>query len=265
MCQSNFRVTSAVVSADTHTAVLMNHSGPFTTTSISCLFVEATFCFCHKLLGTVCLLNTLGTVWPVKVMSMVVHISFFSKTFLHYRRRSSSVISMSVKDWDSSSLNSCLKSSDIWEKKVVNLERSSSPDKKPKRQSTHSKTPSPLCRILRESFGLWDAVAERLMGLSWISCADVAATMMTSPRVWKNNYCAKPLRGRLGGGGSDTYASILIFINLHRKMLKSQCVIIAVMGCHSCFRAFDRSKITPQAVKMQTVCSASATVKLMSY
>lgn len=32
------------------------------------------------------------------------------------------------------------------------------------------------------------------MGLSWISCGDVAATLMTSPRVWKNNYCAKPPR-----------------------------------------------------------------------
>lgn len=54
------------------------------------------------------------------------------------------------------------------------------------------------------------------MGLSWISCGDVAATMMTSPRVWKNNYCAKPPRGHAFFFQMQCTPS-LIFINLCRR------------------------------------------------
>ncbi len=193
----------AVVSADTDAAVLMNRSAVPTSTSISCIFVEATLFLCRKVYSreTVSLLYIWGTagssVWPVKAMlgGCDLH-TYILKTCLHHRRRrSSTVISMPVHD--SSSLHCCLKSSYI-EKKAVNLERSPSLDKNPMRQSTHLKTLYELYHILHKSFGLWDTAVERLMGLSWISCGDVAATLMTSPRVWKNNYCAKPPRGKRG-------------------------------------------------------------------
>lgn len=64
----------AVVSADT--SVLLNHSGASTSTSISCLFVEATHFLYHKLYSRetasilyIYIWGTAGSsVWPVKAM-----------------------------------------------------------------------------------------------------------------------------------------------------------------------------------------------------
>lgn len=116
-----------------------------------------------------------------------------------------------------------------------------------------------------KSFGLWDTAAQRLMGLSWISCGDVAATLMTSPRVWKNNYCAKPPRGK---EGAFFFKIAMLFLPPHlhkpawREMLRSRCALVAVTGCHSCFSSFDRSNINPQATKMSSSVHADGYCKV---
>lgn len=76
----------------------------------------------------------------------VTCIYIFLKTCLHHRGRRT-VISMPVQDSSSSSTLA-------WSHRqnAVILERSPSPDKKPKRQSTHLKTLYPLYHILRKKF-----------------------------------------------------------------------------------------------------------------
>lgn len=98
------------------------------------------------------------------------------------------------------------------------------------------------------------------MGLSWIWCGDVAAILMTSPRVWKNNYCAKPPRAFF-------FFWVMHFLLPHfhkpvwRETPRSPCVLIAVTGCHSCFSLFDRSNIVPQATKISGGTHASGYLK----
>lgn len=47
-----------------------------------------------------------------------------------------------------------------------------------------------------------------------------------------------------------------------KEMLRSQCVIVAVTGCHSCFSAFDKSNIILQATRMLSSSHASSYCKV---
>ncbi len=100
------------------------------------------------------------------------------------------------------------------------------------------------------------------MGLSWISCGDVAATLMTSPGVWKNNYCARPPWGKERAFlQSNAFLPPLI---LHEPVwweMLSRRVLISVAGCHSCFGSSDRSNIFPQATKIFSSTHASGYCK----
>lgn len=121
----------AVVSADTLAAVLINHSTAFTTTSSSRIFEEPTYFLFHKLYSKEVLLLVwdmiCSSVWLLNAMWMDA-------------------------EWIQTCLTVAL--SRKKKEKNVNLERSSSPDKKPARQSAHFKTLYLLFHILHQSFGL---------------------------------------------------------------------------------------------------------------
>ena len=83
------------------------------------------------------------------------------------------------------------------------------------------------------------------MGLSWISCSDVAATL-TSQRVWRNNYCVrKPRRGAVFLKDEHFLHNLW----RERRGERERCcwVLIAVTGCHSCFSCSGlTSSLQPQ-------------------
>lgn len=104
------------------------------------------------------------------------------------------------------------------------------------------------------------------MGLSWISCGDVAATLMTSPRVWKNNYCAKPPRGKEGAFlNSNAFPHHHHHHHLHkpvcREMLRSPCVLIAVTGCHSLWQVQHYSWSHENVVHTSGYCKVDELLK----